>query len=308
MSLVVMSMDSSHFINNLLNEILKMKKYTAFKKYAASIGAVILAASSFTANAGIINVGGVTWDPDYNFGGPPPVADLAMNGNFSQWFVDSAVAGTYNPNNAKDVLTVGLGDELQGSGRITAFNGFFNPTLGADAGFCLTCELTYSFGGLLSDGLGGFTFANAFINFYVETGAAIDGFYTAGAAASTWLELSIDTLDFTAQTGVGQYIDGAVAATASATGGLAFSNFNTNTVINSNGSLSDVAYSADAIFGLENSTLAYNAVTNRYLYTNVASANLTGNTISEPGMLALLGLSLLAIGGIRRKNISSKKL
>jgi hypothetical protein len=288
-----------------------MKKYTTLKKYTTCIGAVVLLASSYTANAGLINVGGVTWDPDYFFGGPPPIGDLSLNTNFSQWFVASADAGTYDPTKAKDVLTVGTGDELQGSGRVTELNGFLNPTLGADLGFCLSCELTYEFGGLLADGAGGFTTANAFFNFYVETGANIDGVYTQGAAASTWLELQLDTLNFVGDNALGQYIGGAVNATFSAIGGLAKDNFDTNTVVGAPGG-SDIAYSATTIFGLQDPTSAYDSTTNQYLYTNIASAIATGDSVavSEPGMLAILGLGLgaLSLGRFRRKSSSNRSL
>jgi hypothetical protein len=42
------------------------------KKHNVIIGAIVLAVSSFTANAALTSVGGVTWDPDYDSAGPPP--------------------------------------------------------------------------------------------------------------------------------------------------------------------------------------------------------------------------------------------
>jgi len=271
------------------------------KKHNVIIGAIVLAVSSFTANAALTSVGGVTWDPDYDSAGPPPTEDLDMKSNFSQWFVDTSVAGIYDASAAKDVLTVGIGDELQGSGRFTEFNGFLNPTLGADPGFCLTCELTYEFGGLLSDGVGGFTSTDAFLNIYVETGVDINGDYDDGAGA-LWLGLTVATLDFTATVGSAQYLDGFVSATFNAMSGLAMPNFDTNTVAGG----ADIAYAASAIFRLENVTLPYDSTTNQYLYTTSSTAGFTGDSVAvpEPNTLALAGLALLAVGGLRRRRFN----
>jgi hypothetical protein len=228
---------------------------------------------------------------------------MDISSNFSQWFVDSTDAGTYDPFAAKDVATVGLGDELQGSGRVTAFNGFVNPTFPGDLGFCVSCELTYEFGGLLSDGAGGFTTAGAFLNFYAETGLDIDLAYTPGATPNTWLELSLDTLAFSNTAGVGAYIGGSILATFSATGGLAMANFDTDSA----GGGSDVAYAASALFALEQpGNPVYNAVNNRYLYSAGTTAGFTGDTVAvpEPNTLALAGLALLAVGGFRRRRFN----
>jgi len=269
------------------------------KKYTATLGAVVLAVSSFTANASLTTVAGVTWDPDYDDAGPPPEQDLDMKSNFSQWFVDSSVVGIYDPGAAKDVLTIAVGDELQGSGRFTQFNGLFNPTLVGDPGFCLSCELTYEFGGLISNAAGSFDFGTAFLNFYVETGGDIDGGYDKGAG-DLWLGLDVATLDFTANVGAGQYVNGFVAATLNAVSGLAMGNFDTNTVVGG----ADVAYAASAIFRLQDTNAAYNAATNKYLYTAGATAGFTGNTIPEPNTLALTGLALLAVVGLRRRRLN----
>jgi len=190
---------------------------------------------------------------------------------------------------------------LQGSGRFTQFNGLFNPTLGTDPGFCLTCELTYEFGGLLSNGAGGFTFAGAFMNFYVETGGDINGSYDKGAG-NLWLALEVATLDFTQNAGAGQYQNGFVAATFDAVGGQAQENFDTNTV----GSGADIAYAASAIFRLQDTTSAYDAISNQYLNTAGATAGFTGNSVevSEPSTLALAGLALLAVGGLSRRRFN----
>ncbi len=250
-----------------------------YKKLAV---ASLISVASMAASASTINVGGVTWDPDYNDPTPPPAADLIMKYSFDQWFVDAADAGTYDPFAAIDPFSVTDGDELQGSGRVTEFNGLLDPALGG-TGFCLSCELTFEFGGLLADGAGGFH-TGGFFKFYVETGADIDGDYTEGAGP-LWLELAVDNVSFSSGGPVGGlYTSGHVDVEFSAVGGMAMANFDTDSV---NGS--DIAYAADALFD--------------GLYAN-GTGDAKGNTVPEPSTLAVLGLGLLGLMASRRKKIS----
>jgi hypothetical protein len=264
---------------------------------------------SVTASASTIDVGGVTWDPDYEVGLPSiPASDLTMKGNFAQFFVNAADAGTYDPSKAKSVFAVVAGDELQGSGRYTAFNGLTNPDLGG-VGFCHTCELTYEFGGLISDGAGSFTYGSAFFRVYVETGADIDGMYTKSAAspANLWLDLSIDSLLFSSGSNLGAYVSGEIKATFSAVGGMAQGNFDTNTIDNQIGGLADIFYTANAIFDVHFDA-GGNRVTDPALagtvvrsYASTNTGNFVGQTIPEPTTLAIFGLSILGLAASKRR-------
>lgn len=254
-----------------------------YKKLAL---ATLCGAMSLGATAAMVNVDGVTWDTDYLDPVPPPAEDLIMKYSFDQWFVTGADVGTYDPLNAIDPSTVMAGDELQGSGRVTEFNGLLDPALGP-IGFCLACELTFEFGGLIADGSGGFGSAG-FFKFYAEKGADIDGDYTPGAAP-LWLELAVDSVTFSAGGPLGAlYLSGHIDVEFSAVGGMAMANFDTNTVA---GGVSDVAYSADAIF-----------VGN---YAN-GTSDVKGDTtaIPEPATLAVFGLGLLGLAASRRRKIS----
>lgn len=113
-----------------------------------SIMVVVLGSVMSTAFAEVVNVGGVIWDTDYelNFTSTP--------GNAAQSFSTSQVNG----------LTA-----LSGYGRIDFLN--FNSVYG----FCPTCELTFVFGGYVSNSpgfdlanRGMLAFGGGWLNVYVD--------------------------------------------------------------------------------------------------------------------------------------------
>lgn len=243
--------------------------------------ALSLAAASLTSHASDINIGGVVFDPDY-LDVPHGESDMQMSLNFTQWFVTGADIGTYNPSAEINPATVIFGDELQGSGIVTKLNEYSNGL-----GLCPGCELTFEFGGLLADGAGGFQ-TGGFFNFYVETGADIDGFYTEDANPVIWLTLDVDNVVFTSFGGSsGPYAAGFISVDLSAIGGLAMDNFDTNTL---NNEMSDVFYSATAIFGANNKANGGGIA--------------VGDTIPEPTTVAIFGLALMGLAAGRyRKNV-----
>lgn len=240
--------------------------------------AISLAAVNLSSYAGDINIGGVVFDPDYV--GGINESDMEMSLDFTQWFVTGGDIGTYDPSAAINPGTVALGDELQGSGLVTSFNEYSNGF-----GLCPGCELTFEFGGLLADGVGGFQ-DGGFFNFYVETGIDIDQAYTEGANP-LWLALNVDLVNFTSFGAVeGAYAAGFINVLFSAVGGMAMGNFDTDTL---NNEMSDVFYSATAIF--ENSYAQ-----------GVGTAK--GDTIPEPTTVAIFGLALMGLAAGRyRKNV-----
>ena len=194
------------------------------QKTAVSLALIAMSVSAFSNAA---NVGGVTWDPDYQ--SPPPiVTDLTMDLSYSQWFVAGTDAGTYDASKAISSFNVVDGDELQGGGRVTKFNGLVDPEVNPTTGFCLGCELTFEFGGLIASG-NSFTFANAFFDFYVETGTDVDTFYDKGVG-TPWLTLAVDDVTFAAQDILNTYIAGQIDVLFSSVAGPAQFNFDTNTI------------------------------------------------------------------------------
>ncbi|MCV2886015.1 PEP-CTERM sorting domain-containing protein [Aestuariibacter sp. AA17] len=261
---------------------MKMNK-TLFAATLLSLGASVAEAST-------INVGGVTWDPEYvrtpNMF-TPGEADLVQKISFNQWFVDSADAGTINAGNAIDPAAVDAGDELQAVGFMNYFNGLTDPEAGS-TGFCVGCELTFKFSGLLADGFGGFDIAvgGAFVEFFVETGADINQQFS--GTGTSWLKLAVDEVTFAASSGTSSYVGGNLQLALSAVGGPAASNMDTNTIQNSAGGFSDIFYNADAIF--KNGS-----------FFAAGSGDLAGDSIPEPGTLAVMGLGLMGLAGLRRR-------
>ncbi|MCV2886017.1 PEP-CTERM sorting domain-containing protein [Aestuariibacter sp. AA17] len=260
-------------------------------KLTRSVCALALLGTASFANASMINVGGVTWDPSYQRPASPPFisdeTDLIQKVQFSQWFVDAADAGTTDTSKVISPDAVTAGDELQAVGSMTYFNGLTDPEVfPGPIGFCLGCEVTFRSTGLLADGLGGFTTAvgGAFLEFFVETGADVDQMYS--GTGTPWLTLAVDEVTFSARdsTAGNEYRGGNIQLALSAVGGPAAQYMDTNTISNSNGGFSDIFYNADAIFNMQNGN-----------YFASGTADLVGDTIPEPSALALFMLGMLAL-------------
>ena len=250
--------------------------------------ATVLAAAAVTsAQASMINVGGVVWDPDaVNIGD----SDFHARYSFNQYFSTSADAvanvanATADYSKAIDPNAVGLGNVLQGVGKITMFNGV-DYNAGNASSFCPGCELTFTFGGFAINGPS--TFTNGWLRIYVDSTPDFNlaSSPAANAADGTlFLELTAQSNEFTPASG---FASGSLFSYFDVTGGIAAGNFNTNT----QKFASDLLNSATAQFN--------NPPPFQFIASSVGV--ISGNSIPEPATVFLMGVALLGLAFTRRK-------
>ncbi|WP_026375136.1 hypothetical protein [Aestuariibacter salexigens] len=280
-----------------MNKVLKSLLTTAV---------LVLTTSS---HATLVNVAGVAWDTDQG----APLPDMTMDTFFYQWLVDGANAASSTPNEILSMATInpaglGLGDTLQGMGEVNSLNGktaAINTVAGGD--LCLTCELTYTFGGFAVDSLnggplGGPTFTNGWFNFYVDSTpdfTPTDAGFVNPANASDgqlWLSLQVTANAFLSST----IVQGTLAMELDAVAGLAKDYFDTNSM---NGVLSgrlvDVISNPSFIF---NNFLDLNGDSTPDYYAN-ANSQFDGDTVAPvpaPPTLLLFVFVLLAVSRLRK--------
>lgn len=242
------------------------------------LAGVAVAAAMASAQASVINVGGVYWNPD-------AALDFAVSSASSFQQLNGALIPT-------------------GFGAVTQLNGL--------NAFCSGCELTFTFDSFTSgtalsyNGVSDSStigFQGGVFKFYVDNSMdTVGGTVLSQATTSNgtlWLTLTGHANPTTLNTLVGSF-DGANPATAAllagagyldvmAGGGLATGNMDTNTK----------KYGSDFLFSSSFNSQVTPGV--GFVAAQYGTSSLSGNSIPEPESLALVGLGLLGLAAARRR-------
>jgi len=271
------------------------------------VGVSALALASMSANAGVISVGGISWDPS-------SVIDFSSGFTFNQFYssvgsTGEEITAAQFANQVAPASAAALnGAELVGTGSFFEINENGNtgvmPYIGP---FCTggtnTCELTFSFGGLIfqdTGGLGTFDTSNSWLNIYVDYTPDFNGTtgtsdYADAQNGSLWLSLGFDAFAINfGGLGVGGGSEGFLSVDTvddgggDKFGGAAENNFDTDSIMPSG---ADFILNASVLRQLPDGTFRGNG-------------NAIGESIPEPTSIVIFGLGLLGLAGAARRKKS----
>ncbi len=262
-----------------------------FKKIGLAIA---LLAGTSAAYAGNVNVGGVVWDPGY-VNDTATTRDFFATTNFSQWYSTTkdaegtlssfnsavAVGNVLGAVDADDTDSGASGFYLSGGGKIDRIN---DPA----TDFCPSCELTFAFGGLSLDLDGSFIVgADAWLNVFVND-VNFDGSFDSASdigsiiEGTPWLTAFFTSAELTASSSL---VNGSLTSVASINGGIAADRFDP----------SDIGVFGNNIFGSQFTGPDLSA-----RYATSGTGQVLGNTVPNPGSIALFGLAIAGMALARR--------
>ncbi|MBT3067022.1 PEP-CTERM sorting domain-containing protein [Rhodoferax sp. U11-2br] len=251
------------------------------KKSLISLGlAAVLGLASASASASAINVGGVVWDPD-SAQSLPSLIDFKSFGSLFETGV-----------NTEQGLT-----SVTGWGQVERMNSSVNNQSSFVPGGELTFTFTMDLVSLLPNPITGkidFSFNNLLVNIFIDNTPNYIGDYATSSDGNLWLSL-VGKGNLSGEgSNIGTGSDsGSGSALLDVVGGLAAENFDTNSRLNG----------ADFVFSSSFQPAGYQENGRDILS---GTFDLTGNSIPEPGSLALLGLGLAGLGLVKRRRMATK--